>query len=76
MRADRSLTCARTRTAGFTLRPVRPNYVLVVVVFALVLLFGGVATKFRNPKVQAALVALALITCVLGLVRLLTMKLF
>jgi hypothetical protein len=50
------------------------KYVLVVVLLALVLFFAGIATKFRNPKVQAALVALALATCVFGLVRLLTMK--
>jgi hypothetical protein len=50
------------------------KYVLVVVLLALVLFFAGIATKFRNPKVQAALVALALVTCVFGLVRLLTMK--
>jgi hypothetical protein len=50
------------------------KYVLVVVVLALVLFFAGIATKFRNPKIQAALVALALATCVFGLVRLLTMR--
>jgi hypothetical protein len=45
-----------------------------VVVLALVLFFAGITTKFRNPKIQAALVALALITCVFGFVRLLTMR--
>jgi hypothetical protein len=50
------------------------KYVLVVVVLALVLFFAAIATKFRNPKIQAALVALALITCVFGFVRLLTMR--
>jgi hypothetical protein len=50
------------------------KYVLVVVALALVLFFAGIATKFRNPKIQAALVALALITCVFGFVRLLTMR--
>jgi len=50
------------------------KYVLVVVLLALVLFFAGIATKFRNPKLQAALVALALIFCLFGLVRLLTMR--
>jgi hypothetical protein len=44
------------------------------VLLALVLFFAGIATKFRNPKLQAALVALALIFCVFGFVRLLTMR--
>jgi hypothetical protein len=39
-----------------------------------VLFFAGIATKFRNPKLQAALVALALTTCVLGFVRILMMR--
>jgi hypothetical protein len=50
------------------------KYVLVVVLLALVLFFAGIATKFRTPKLQAALVALALITCVFGLVRILTLR--
>ncbi|HKC20913.1 MAG TPA: hypothetical protein VKB64_00250 [Gaiellaceae bacterium] len=50
------------------------KYVLVVVVLALVLFFAAIATKFRNPKLQAALVALALVFCVFGFVRLLTMR--
>jgi hypothetical protein len=49
------------------------RYVLVAVVLALVLFFAGVATKFRNPKLQAALVALAIICAVFGLVRIVTM---
>jgi hypothetical protein len=50
------------------------KYVTVALILALVLFFAGIATKFRNPKVQAALVALALIFCVFGLVRMLTMR--
>jgi hypothetical protein len=50
------------------------KYVLVVVVLALVLFFAAIATKFRNPKIQAALVAVALITCLFGFVRLLMMR--
>jgi hypothetical protein len=50
------------------------SYVLVALVFALVLFFAGIATKFRNPKLQTALVALALAFGVFGLVRMLTMK--
>ena len=38
------------------------------------LFFAGIATKFRNPKLQAALVAFALIFCVFGFVRILMMK--
>jgi hypothetical protein len=50
------------------------KYVLIVVLLALVLFFAGIATRFRNPKLQAALVALALITIVFGLVRMLTLR--
>jgi protein-S-isoprenylcysteine O-methyltransferase Ste14 len=50
------------------------KYVIVALVLALVLFFAGIATKFRNPKLQAALVALALLFCVFGLVRMLTMR--
>jgi hypothetical protein len=52
---------------------VSTKFVLAVVVLALVLFFAGIATKFRNPKIQAALVALALIACVFGFVRMLLM---
>jgi hypothetical protein len=45
------------------------KYVSVALVFALVLFFAGIATKFRNPKLQAALVALALVFGLFGLVR-------
>jgi len=50
------------------------NFVLVAVVFALVLFFAGIATKFRNPRLQAALVALALVVGLFGLVRLLATR--
>jgi hypothetical protein len=50
------------------------KYVLVVVVLALVLFFAGIATKFRNPKIQAGLVALALVACAFGFVRMLIMR--
>jgi hypothetical protein len=53
---------------------VSTKFVLVAVVLALVLFFAGIATKFRSPKLQAALVALAIIVCVFGLVRMLTMR--
>jgi uncharacterized membrane protein len=53
---------------------VRTKYVVVALVLALVLFFAGIATKFRNPKLQAALVALALIVGLLGFVRMLTMR--
>jgi len=52
----------------------RTSYVVDALVFALVLFFAGIATKFRNPKLQAALVALALVFGVFGLVRMLTMR--
>jgi hypothetical protein len=66
--AERQLADSRHAASRST------KYVLVVVLLALVLFFAGIATKFRNPKIQAALVALALITCVFGFVRLLTMR--
>jgi len=50
------------------------KFVLVVVLLALVLFFAGIATKFRNPKLQAALVAFALVFCVFGFVQILMMK--
>jgi hypothetical protein len=50
------------------------KYVVVALVFALVLFFAGMATKFRNPKIQATLVVLALIFGAFGLVRMLTMR--
>jgi len=50
------------------------SFVLIAVVLALVLFFAGVATKFRNPRLQAVLVALALIVGVFALVRMLTMR--
>jgi len=50
------------------------KYVVVALVLALVLFFAGMATKFRNPKLQATLVALALIFGVFGFVRMLTMR--
>jgi hypothetical protein len=50
------------------------RYVVVALLLALVLFFAGIATKFRNPKLQTALVALALVFAVFGLVRMLTMR--
>jgi hypothetical protein len=50
------------------------KYVITAVVLALVLFFAGIATKFRNPRLQTTLVALALIFGVFGFVRILTMK--
>jgi len=50
------------------------RYVLIAVVLALVLFFAGIATKFRNPKLQTALIALALIFGVFGFVQMLTMR--
>ena len=50
------------------------RYVVTALVLALVLFFAGMATKFRNPKLQATLVALALIFGVFGFVRILTMQ--
>jgi hypothetical protein len=50
------------------------KYVVVALLLALVLFFAGIATKFRNPRLQAMLVALALVFGVFGLVRMLTMR--
>jgi hypothetical protein len=66
--ADKQLADSRHAASMST------KYVLVVVLLALVLFFAGIATKFRNPKLQAALVALALVTCVFGFVRILMMR--
>jgi len=50
------------------------RYVLIAVVLALVLFFAGIATKFRNPKLQTTLIALALIFGVFGFIQMLTMR--
>ena len=50
------------------------RYVLIAVVLALVLFFAGIATKFRNPRLQTALIALALIFGAFGFVQMLTMR--
>jgi hypothetical protein len=50
------------------------KYVVTALVLALVLFFAGIATKFRNPKLQAAFVALALVFGLFGIVRMLTMR--
>lgn len=46
------------------------RFVVVALLFALVLFFAGVATKFRNPKVQVLLVAFSIGFAFFGLVRL------
>jgi len=50
------------------------KYVVVALVLALVLFFAGIATKFRNPRLQATFVALALVFGLFGFVRMLTMR--
>ena len=45
------------------------RYVLMTILFALVLFFGSVATKFGNPKVQLALGGLAAFLLVSAVVR-------
>ena len=50
------------------------KYVVVALVLALVLFFAGIATKFRNPKLQTTLVVLALVFGVFGFVRMLMMR--
>jgi hypothetical protein len=47
------------------------RFVLLAVLFALVLFFGSVATKFAAPKVQALLLLLAIALLVFTVVRLL-----
>ena len=49
------------------------KFVTDALVLALVLFFAGIATKFRNPRLQAALVALAILFAIFGLVRLVTL---
>jgi hypothetical protein len=50
------------------------KYVIAALVLALVLFFAGIATKFRQPRLQAALVALAITFGLFGLVRMLMMR--
>jgi hypothetical protein len=66
--ADRELAVSQEASSRST------KFVLVAVVLALVLFFAGIATKFREPRLQAALVGLALGVCLFGLVRMLTMR--
>lgn len=49
------------------------RFVTTALVLALVLFFAGIATKFRDPRLQVALVGLAALTCVAGLVRVLSL---
>jgi len=49
------------------------KFVTDALVLALVLFFAGIATKFRNPRTQAVLVALAIGFGIFGLVRMLTL---
>jgi hypothetical protein len=48
------------------------NYVLLMVVFATVLFFGGVAAKFQSRLARRILLSLALVMFVVGLIVLLT----
>ena len=74
-RADSLTTEAETQLATSQEASSRSTrYVLIAVVLALVLFFAGIATKFRNPKLQTALIALALIFGVFGFVQMLTMR--
>jgi hypothetical protein len=66
--ADRQLSASQHASSMST------KYVVVALVLALVLFFAGMATKFRSPKIQTGLVALALLFGVFGLVRMLTMR--
>lgn len=50
------------------------KYVIAALLLALVLFFAGMATKFRNPKLQAILVALAVVFGVFGFVRMLLLR--
>jgi hypothetical protein len=49
------------------------RFVIAALVLALVLFFAGIATKFRNPRTQALLVALAVAFIVFGLERVVTL---
>jgi len=46
------------------------RYTVLTVLFALVLVFGGLALKFASPKLQLALVAVSVLVLGCGLVRL------
>lgn len=65
--AEQDLTEAQEASSNNT------KFVTDALVLALVLFFAGIATKFRNPKIQALLVALGLAFAMFGLVRLLTL---
>ena len=49
------------------------DYILSTVFLASVLFFAGVATKFEVPKVEAMLLAMALLGLIAGLVRIITL---
>lgn len=49
------------------------RFVTAALILALVLFFAGIATKFRAPRLQVALVTLGIVTCLVGLIRLLTL---
>lgn len=49
------------------------KFVTDALVLALVLFFAGIATKFRNPRLQVLLVGLAIVFAVFGAARLVTL---
>jgi hypothetical protein len=65
--AERDLAEAQERSNTST------KFVTDALVLALVLFFAGIATKFRNPKMQALLVALAIVFGTFGLIRMLVL---
>ena len=65
--AEQDLTEAQEASSNNT------KFVTDALVLALVLFFAGIATKFRNPKIQTLLVALAIAFATFGLIRLFTL---
>jgi hypothetical protein len=49
------------------------KYVLLAVLFALVLFFASVATKFSGPKVQVQLTFIALVLLVIATIRMIVL---
>ena len=52
------------------------NYVLLTVMFASVLFFGGVSTKFDSFRIRAAMIAFAIIIFIAGLITLATFPIY
>lgn len=73
-KADASSAEAEGRLAAAQRAGTRSTrFVITALIFALVLFFAGIATKFRSPRTQALLVLFAVVFALVALARMLTL---